>query len=102
MVLQATGSRGEIAQPSQDTLKTRRCSTELSGTLACAGDGLTRGAISAFMNLNDEALSPVMRAIYAFAATPQMLRTFRRLRALDFRGQKHDIRANNPWTRVRD
>ena len=47
--------------------------------------GWTRGAIREFMNLNDEALSPVVRAserVYTIAATARMVRTILQITAI--------------------
>lgn len=79
-------ARGEIAQASQAALKTQAL---LDGIVrhssVVRAMGWTRGAIRAFMSLNDEALSPVVRAserIYTISAAARMVRTILQIAAI--------------------
>nr|WP_246562849.1 type I secretion system permease/ATPase [Bradyrhizobium liaoningense] len=79
-------ARREIAQASQAALKTQAM---LDGIVrhssVVQAMGWTRGAIRAFMGLNDEALSPVVRAserIYTITAAARMVRTMLQIAAI--------------------
>ena len=79
-------ARTEIAQASEAALRTQ---ATLDGIVRHSGlvraMGWTRGAIREFMYLNDQALSPVVRAserVYALAAVARMVRTILQIAAL--------------------
>jgi ATP-binding cassette subfamily C protein len=79
-------ARTEIAQASEAALRTQ---STLDGIVRHSGlvraMGWTRGAIREFMHLNDQALSPVVRAserVYAIAAVARMVRTILQIAAI--------------------
>jgi ATP-binding cassette, subfamily C, type I secretion system permease/ATPase len=79
-------ARAEIAQTSEAAQKTQ---VTLDGIVRHSGlvraMGWTRGAIREFMDLNDQALSPVVRAserVYAIGAAARMVRTVLQLAAI--------------------
>jgi ATP-binding cassette, subfamily C, bacterial len=79
-------ARTEIAQASQAAQKTQ---ATLDGIVRHSGlvraMGWTRGAIREFMDLNDRALSPVVRAserVYAIGAAARMVRTILQVAAI--------------------
>jgi ATP-binding cassette, subfamily C, bacterial len=79
-------ARREVAQASGAALRTQ---TALDGIVRHSAIvramGWTRGAISEFMNLNDQALAPVVRAserVYAIAAVARMVRTISQIAAI--------------------
>jgi len=79
-------ARTEIAQASEIAQKTQ---ATLDGIVRHSGlvraMGWTRGAIREFMDLNDQALSPVVRAserVYAIAAAARMVRTILQIAAI--------------------
>ncbi|WP_312002480.1 type I secretion system permease/ATPase [Bradyrhizobium hereditatis] len=79
-------ARAEIAQATQAAQKTQ---ATLDGIVRHAAlvraMGWTRGAIREFMDLNDQALSPVVRAserVYAIGAAARMVRTILQVAAI--------------------
>jgi ATP-binding cassette subfamily C protein len=79
-------ARTEVAQASQAAQKTQ---ATLDGVVRHSGlvraMGWTRGAIREFMDLNDQALSPVVRAserVYAIGAAARMVRTILQISAI--------------------
>jgi ATP-binding cassette subfamily C protein len=79
-------ARTEVAQASEAALRTQAA---LDGIVRHSGlvraMGWTRGAVREFMALNDQALSPVVRAserVYAVAAAARMVRTTLQIAAI--------------------